>query len=211
MGAYATLADLRTAVAAKGYTVDTEGIDEVINSAYREVLAARRWPFLAASFSSYETIVGAANTTAIVSGHINGIRIDDGDGSELEFLPLEELRRLQNEDTVLARPEYWTRMGNTVYVYPLADAVYSLVMDATLEANELVNPTDAILIPRMYLDTVVWGATAELAYRQRDYASGDRAEKKRDDAVMRMSRAYGLEQRQGGRRVRETGFWDDMA
>lgn len=210
-----TLAELRTAVSARGYALTTDGIDAAINGAYREVIAARRWAFQDTASTALTITTGADSVS--LGGiedllHIDAVRLDNGDAScELDWWPTQVLRREANLDRTTAVPDYWTRQGGELLLYPRPNDDFLLAIDYTPDVPALAADDDQIVIPRLYMDAVVWGAVAELAYRQRDYASADRAEKKRDDAVLRMARAYGMEQRQGGRRVTETGFWDGQA
>ncbi len=209
-----TLAELRTAVQARGFAAGTPGVDDAINTAVREFLAARRWTWRTKN-ASLSAATGAA--TVALSGisdllHVDSVRIDNGtDSYELDWMPAQDLEEQQNLDRANDVPSYWTVRGNQLLLYPRPSKTFTLTVDYTPDVTDLVNPADVCVVPRIYMDAVVWGAVATLAYRQRDFALADRAEKKRDDAVLRAVRGYGMEQRQGGRTVIQTGIWDDMA
>ena len=196
-----TLAELRTDVEARGYAASTPGLDSAINSAYREVLAARRWEFL--ETVSQALTIPAGSSSVTLAGiadllHVDAVRLDGAVASdpELDWWPDQKLRRALQRDSSTGQPCAWTRRGGELYVYPTPDQDYVLTIDYVASQPELVADTDVAQLPRAYKDAIIWGAVVALAFRQRDAAAVQMASNFREAAVQRMVRAYGLHQRQ---------------
>lgn len=209
--ATATLGEYKTSLRAKGYETDTATAQvEAINSARRRIIGKRRWSFLETT-GTVVTVAGIS-TVSLASlstlQNVDSVRIEVGtDYPEIEYLPPERLRDLAHDDRDQGTPEYWTRYGSTLRFYPTPDRVYTATVAYTIEAASLVNDGDACVIPKTYMDVVVWGAVMEMAARERDWTQYDRAHAQFVTRLAEMEGAYLIRQRQSSTHVARSMSW----
>lgn len=210
-----TRADVASWLRSKGYDTDVDtAITDAINAAYRQVIGQRRWGFLEKTDSSLTTTAGtnSVSITGITGlGRIDAIRLKDGTiPMDLDWKSQQEIRDYQLCDDQPDEPQYWSQRGDTVLLWPTPDKAYTLVIDY-ISRTKLINDTDILQIPDEHIDVVGWGAVAELAYRQRDWQAVGYANSRFERELGRLLADEGIEQRQGGREVLRSSFWDDVA
>lgn len=188
-----TLAQYKAALLAHGFDgQDATSLAAAINSARRDVQNAHRWRLLETVLSSSYSLV--ANTPSLsVPVELDAVRVVDGsDGWDLDYLPAQELETLLTEDPDPDEPENWTQIGTTLYVYPAPNRAYSLRVDSVGTIADLVNDSDADVLPDFTKNAVTYGAACVLAGRQRDYGMAAYWEQK---YVVRLNAAIGRDNR----------------
>lgn len=220
-----TLAQLRTALQARGYGTDTATVQtECINAAYRKVCGDTRWEWLV------ETALATALTPGVqlISGlpadvvHLKTLlfTFDDVDYYP-EYLPIDQFQRLSTQYGWLPNegrgvPQYWTRRGwlsgaPELIVGPYPDQAYVPVLVYVKDPADLSADGDIPAMPPTYHDILVDGALAEMGARHRDWAMHDRYKAEFNHGVARMRAQLGLDQQQTSEQVRKSGFFDEPA
>lgn len=209
------LGQLRTALQTKGYGTDTATAQTaMLNSVYRRVAGLHRWPWLEVQDVSITTTVGdsdyslAALTTL---AHIDAVRIEKGtDRPELEYLEPQDFRDLEHVDRDNGVPLYWTYAASELRLWPAPDQAYTVTIDYIKRTTDLSADADSPLFDSQYHDVLVWGAIAEMAFRERDWSAKNFADAEYRQRLMEMERAYGVKQRQNSSRVKRSSFWDNV-
>jgi hypothetical protein len=204
------LSELRTAVKDRGYDGAPDAmIDRLLNSAYRRIAGQRRWSWLERLDTAQSAI--ASNPSVSLVGipalmWVDAVRLEpDTNWRQLEYLPPQELRKLEQRDGTAGRPCYWTEAFGELRLWSRPDAAYTLSIDYITTPTDLVSDADTPLFDSTFHDILVWSACMELAYRQRDsYAAV--ARENYDARMMEMTRAYSMKQRQTSRQV-QSGYW----
>lgn len=205
-----TLADIKAAVRAHGYQTDDTTLLNLINGAYRVLLAGRSWPFLETTSTALTIPAGEDYVSLGVVAdllHLEAVRISDGDRSySLEPWDAERVRRNLNLDRVASPPVAWARRGANLYIYPRPDVDYVLDIDYAPAAPPLAVDDDVLQTPAIYDDAIVMRAVQKLAFRERDWAAADRAGLAADSALQRMASAYSIKDRQQPTQVKP--YWN---
>lgn len=207
-----TVADIRTAVRAKGYELDTTDPQlSMLNSVYRRVMGQRRWWFNQVVNDTSLTLSSGASTFSLAGvtdlAHVDAVRFTTATDNwvEPEFRPIQQVRALQNSDEQTSTPMYWSRSGSTVYVWPFADRAYTVSLDYVRQPTALTADGNATLLPDMYQDVLTWGVIKELCFRERDNDGRAIANEEYNQILDQMRHQDGLEQRQTPSRVVNTG------
>lgn len=212
------LGQLRTALQQRGYATDTATAQtELINSAYRRIVGMRRWPFLEVVNSPYTIqTFGDSYPLSTVTNllHLEAVRIEDPDSSTsrplLTYLDPQEWRNIQHYNPESGTPRYWTTMDGYLWLWPTPDKDYTVDLDYVKKVSDLSSDSDTPLIPSTYHDVLVWGAIAELCFRERDMAGYDIANERYNRILADMEAEYALRQRQTTSRVGRSGFHDQF-
>lgn len=213
-----TLGELKTSLQARGYATDTAAQQvEFINTAYRRVLNARRyWPFLAAA-TTFPTVAGTSlyTVSATDAATFDAVRLLDPSSNltyEVDFKPRQELETLvaNNSPAYNDTPDYWTRRGDQIQLWPAPNKVYTVQLDYTSHPAKLVNDADTLVIPRNWVDVVLWASIVEIATRQRDWQTAGQAEARYQAELASMVRMYGSVQAQTARTVEQWDGWDEV-
>lgn len=208
--------EIKTAVTDRGYSID-QVTTSIVNAVYREVLSLQRWPFLEKQSTSIETTVGTAGypLDSIASDWllIDAVRIEQP-GTQLytnmEYTPPQEFRDLQHVDRDTGTPFRWTAINGLLQFFPVPDGVYQVDVDYIQQPPDLSADTDVPVIPLIYHDILVWGAVAQIAYRERDWIGQNVANTEKETRLKRMSEEYLLRQRQTDSHVKRSGWWDSV-
>ena len=202
----ATLLDYKNAVAAKGYEAVTtaSAITAAINAARRRVVNARRWTFLEAAPAPLVTTAGAAGITVSAAWRIDAVRIGQGNSAwDLQYRPVQEVRRRQTEDTVPGTPRFWSKRAGQLIFYPIADGVYNVTVDYVGETLPmLVADADVeTMFEDTFIDVIAWAAARELSFRMRDYNAIAAADSEYQTLLAALIRDDNTTQRQSARQV----------
>jgi hypothetical protein len=212
-----TLAQLRTALQTRGYATDTAPAQtEAINSVYRRIIGMRRWPWLevikdtTVSTTAGDDSYTLASIDATVL-HVDAVRAEQGtEYYELVYRRPQEFREFQHASREQGTPRYWTRIGDSIYLWPVPDGAYTLSVDFVQDPADLSGDSDTTLIPDAYSDVLVWGALTSIAYRERDFEAYATARQEYGTILVDMMNEYGLRQRQNASRVVESGWYDTL-
>lgn len=201
------LTELETSLQAKGYSTDTVIAQvEALNSVYRRVVGLRRWSWLETANTSLVTVTGNpavsySSLTDFLS--IDAVRIELGAAYyNLDWVEPQVYRDEAHEDRTNGVPFAWTRQFGSIYLYPRPDNVYTLSVDYTKDPVDLAGGSDTPILPKTYHDMLVWGALSELAYRERDWNAGDRANVRFEERLQEMLGQEAIAQRQTEQQVR---------
>lgn len=213
------LAQLRTAVQARGYGTDTvTHQNQLINSVYRRVSAMHQWPWLEVTKSFIAT---AGTTTYTFTSltvtdfqHAQSLRVYDpvtGEqvGSQTYLRPQDFYEKQADTLTASGTPEVWTvdEANAQIVLWPIPDLAYSIKFKYVKRPPELSGDSDTPLMDSEYHDILVWGAVKDLAFRERDYQSQSIATGEFMMALKEMERAYGVKNRQNSSQVRRSDHW----
>ena len=217
--AASTLAQLRTKVQERGYGTDTATAQTAcLNSVYRRVAGMRRWPWLEIYQATGPAVVAGTETYNLAGTltdllHVEGIRLEFGtDYYNLKYVPPQEFRDAAHVYRDQGAPIYWTKVGAAqVKFYPKPDKAYTMTVDYVKFPTALAADADVHIMPENYEDVLVWGALAEMCYRERDYAGRQIAMEEYRARLMDMMNEYGLRQRQNATEVVRSGHWDQVA
>lgn len=208
---------LRSAIQARGYGTDTapDVQNHVLNSVYRRVIGMRRWPFLEVDGSTaLECVIGqrAYDLTDIPDLlHVDAVRAELGtEYIELKHKGQQDFRTLEHSWRDHGQPEFWTRIGNRLLIWRRPDAAYTLVVDYVKDPPDLASDEDQTALPAAYQDVLVWGAIAELCFRERDAEGFAMAKGEYGTRIIDMMNEYGVRQRQNSSHVKQSGTWDHL-
>src|SRR5690606_24478247 len=184
-----------------------------LNSVYRRVIGMRRWPFLEVLRNQdiVCTVGQDAYSLGLISDllHVDGVRAEYGSQKfELEYLSPQEFRDYQHAHTDNGVPEYWTKAGSRLYIWRRPDRPYVLSIDYVKRPPDLVSDEDQTVLDPVYLDVLVWGAIAELCFRQRDVEGYEMAKNEYGTRLIDMMNDYGVRQRQTSSQVVRSGTFD---
>lgn len=206
------LGALRTALQARGYETDTAAAQtEALNSVARRIYGDRRWDFLEVTDDVALTVGDETpDLSSITDIHsIDAVRIEFGsDRWSLEFIDADTIRERLHEDRDNGAPEFWSRHGRQLYIYPRPDKAYTLTLDYIKEPAPLVNDGDEPAIPDTYHDVLVVGAARDIAYRERDWSAHQAMSADFAARYAAMVQAHGVRQRQNTTHVKRSDFWD---
>lgn len=206
-----TLPLVRDSVQAKGYSLDTAPAvqNSMINSIYRRIIGERRWWFLRyPDNQSLTTTPGDPEVPLFIDGllHIDAIRLSSGsERYEVDYADPQDLRTAEHLDDATGPPEFWSRFGSIVRLYPTPDKAYTVHTDYVIDPDDLVNDSDVSVIPLAYLDVLVWGAIKDLTFRERDMDGYSVASNEYETILRAMRHQDGLVQRQSPSTVTKTG------
>jgi hypothetical protein len=206
------LSSLLSDLQQRGYASDTAAAQIILlNSSYRRVCAYRRWPWLESQTASIATVNGtsAYNLSTIADFlFLDAVRSEQGTNYyELEYKDPQTFRTLQHNYRDRSTPEYWTREGEQIKIWPTPDGIYTLTIDYIKRPTDLANDTDVPLIPVNYRDILIWGAIMELTFRERDTYTYQLAEQQYQGRLNEMMAEYGLSQRQTASEVGRSDYY----
>ena len=208
-----TLAGLRSAIQAKGFGTDTVAAQtSAINSAYRRVVGMRQFSWLIISANTAATVNENVVTFAPVTQMQEPIEVRAALGTDkydLEYVHPTEFARLKHLDDTPALPTQWTYLSGTIQVYPRPDFAYTMTVTYVQDPPVLVNDGDVPVIPDTHADVLVWGAIAELAFRERDIPTAQHANGEYNIRVKEMMTSEGIRQRQTRSVIQRSGFWPE--
>lgn len=206
----ATLAELRTAVQARGYGTDTATAQtEFIRAALRRIYGMRRWRFLEDSDATVSTVAGTP-TVALPSGtrEVDSVRLADAAGTlDLEWVPEQRLLTWEAEDGVTGPPEAWTRQGDLIRFWPTPDKAYTVEMERIIRPTLPSADSDTVTFPDEWTDVIVAWAASRMATRQRDWPAANEFRQEYRDHLAEMVAALGTDQRQNPARVENWRGW----
>lgn len=210
------LGQLRTELQTKGYGTDTATAQtSMLNSVYRRIAGRHRWPWLekenvALSTTASDPDYSLSTITDLL--HIDAVRIEFGTSyPKIEYMEPQDFSDLEHEDRVNGEPIFWTYMNSELRLWPTPDKAYSLTIDYIRRPTDLSLDADEPAFDAIYHDILVWGAAAQMAYRERDWSAKNFADAEYDQRFREMERAYGVKQRQNSSRVKRSDFWGNVA
>lgn len=207
-----TLAEYKAGVQAKGYGTDTAAAQVIaINSVRRDLFSLRRWRFLEKTTTVLATIGNPTVSLAAITdlGQVDAVRAEIGtEYDQLDYKTPLELRERSHLDRTVAIPRFWTAFAGGIQLYPWPQSAYTLTVDYIVAPVDLAADGDVDVIPRAFMDVVIWGAVLEFAYRERDIYNHSVAEAQFDRRLKDMIATDSLTQRQTAQRVGHWSGWD---
>lgn len=219
-----TVDKVRADVRARGWDTDTsEEQLAILNSILREIYGEREWGFLERT-STHTLQIGNTNLFAVNAApsdfryqsgrHLHVTHPTDVEQRwELEQIGADEYRddrdRLElTKPGNRGVPATWSQVDDLIRVHPAPDMAYVVELTYQRVPPDLQSGSDVIPIPAPYQDVVTAGVLAELALRERDYASADRwaqvYQRRHAELVRRDPNRY----RRDRQSVRRTGVHD---
>lgn len=210
-----TLTNVTDAIQARGYGSDTLTTQqELVRAELRRIYGLRRWKWL----DKTGTLTLTAAVDSVSLSGLSDLRAIDAvrasfsttEYDDMEWLPEQQLRKLSHvERDDRDVPMYWTQFADKILVHPRPDRAYTLTVDYGRRTTLPTSGSDTIVLPDEYLDVLVWGAVAALAFRQRDWTGQAAAKTMHDELLAEMIREDSIQQRQSSARVQHSSFWDD--
>jgi len=209
------LGELRTSLQDKGYATDTAASQtRMLNSIYRRIAGEHRWPWLDRQSTALATVAGnqSVTLTAVTSlMWVDAVRLEYGtEYPEVKFLAPQALRDMAHVDRSTGTPRFWTEEFGELRFWPTPDKAYTVVLDYMTTPPDLAVDADIPLFDSTYHDVLVWGAIAEMAFRERDWSAKNFAAAEYADRYGEMKRTYGIRQRQNATHVARAKFWDNI-
>lgn len=212
-----TLAELQASLQAKGYATDTlTAQTNALNRVYARVLGLHRWPFIQAQTGAV-TVAGTATVslaaiTDLRDNGIDAVRLSTSaaDRLSLDYMEPQSFRDLQHSFTDYDEPLYWTVIDNQLTLWPTPIRAYTVTIDYAKKVADLAAAGDTPVFDSTYHELLVWGAVADIAYRERDYSGAAWANQQYMMRVGEMERAYGVRQKQTSRQVKRSPFWGSV-
>lgn len=210
------LTALLASIQAKGYPSDAASVawqTIALNSVYRTICGSDRWPFMEKQDASLSTTINVPgyDISSIASWlFLDAVRIEDDVALQyynIDYCEPQEFRDLENVDRDYATPEYWTFINQQLRFYPVPDQTYTIRIDYIAQPADLAAGSDVPVIPVIYHDLLVWGAIAEIAYRERDWLGRQFAQQEQQLRYKQMQEEYLLRQRQTSSHVKKSGWW----
>lgn len=207
------LTALLASIQAKGYPTDSQSEawqTIALNSVYRTVCGSDRWPFMEVQDASLTTTVNIPgyDINSIAWLFLDAVRIEDDSTQQyydLDYCEPQEFRDMEHVDRDYATPAYWTFINQELRFYPVPDQTYTIRIDYIAQPLDLAAGSDVPKIPIIYHDLLVWGAIAEIAYRERDWLGRQFAQQEYQLRYKQMQEEYLLRQRQTSSHVKESG------
>jgi hypothetical protein len=146
-------------VKARGFDeVGDDRIKQWINRAYARLCDRQVWPFLLASTS------GAAPLTISDLRSVYAVR-DSGQGANLEYADIRDLRVEDPGDDATGSASYWYQDDDAIAIYPASGATISV--DYVKSPGDLTGDDDNALVPPRYRMLLIDMAVCE-AYKDSD-------------------------------------------
>lgn len=144
-----------------------ERITGFLNDSYYDIASRQPWPFLEKS-TTVNTTVGN-DTLAVPADFDKALRlVIDAQGQILDPARLDDVTsRFAGNLNFTGLPFLYYFIGDTVKLYPIPDAVYTVTVRYLAVPAELVNNTDSPILPKKHHRAVVLGALVD-AYRMED-------------------------------------------
>jgi hypothetical protein len=212
-----TRAQLRTAIQERlGFATDTATAqNEALNGAVRRLEGLRRWPWQEATSVSATLASGASTLGGLPSDllHVDAVRLEEGtEYIELEYRAPNEVQRMLHLDRDTGTPQYWSKRGATIYVYPRAQTAYDVVtLEYVKDPTDMSADGDSPAAPATYHDVYVYGAGADLAIRERDWAMNQTCERLFTSRVKEMQEEMGQRQRQNATHIPRSAHWRQIS
>lgn len=209
-----TRGEIKTAIQQLGYSADTATAQEAaINDLNRRLHGRKRWPWQEAIGTAGTIAVSGSTVSALPSDllMIDAVRISAGTNNiELEWKSQQEVRRLLHLDRTNGYPQYWTYYDSAVYVYPRANAAYTVTLDYILKATDLSSDSDVPVLPSTYHDLYVWYGASRLAARERDWTAYGAYNQQYVERLSELEQELGIEQKQSARHVEPASWYRDF-
>lgn len=213
------LTELVAAISSRGYSFPQDITDpanpvvQALNTNYRKVCGAQRWPFLEKEDSSITTALGQGSyslSSITDLRQLDAVRLQDPQGNtrDLDNVEPQEFKSyiagdLDGDGT----PQRWTQHAGNLLLWPVPDGPYTLLIDYICQVPDLAAADDVPVLPVTYHDVLVWGAILELAYRERDLLSQELGASYYQELYQQMKDEYLLRQRQTSSTVKRSGYW----
>ena len=211
-----TAAQVLEQVQALGYATDTKTQQlTMLNQVHRRIINARRWTF-AIAVSTLPTVANNASVTfdAAVGDtkRIDAVRLEDSSGNSITLDPIDlpTLRQYTVENDTPGTPRYWARLGNTIRLYPIPDAVYTLVIDSVNNPPVIAAEGTNVSIPDSHVDILAWGIVMQITFRERDWDGHNFARQMYAELFTEMLAQFGMQQRQQATHVTSSGQWENF-
>lgn len=211
-----TAAQVLASVQALGYGTDTKTAQlAMLNQVQRRILNARRWTF-ALGAESLNTVANqegvAVDASVGATKRIDAVRIESTSGTEqwdLNYIEAPVIRQYLHDNPAAGRPEFWSRRGQSIILYPKPDAIYKLVVDTVNNSAVLSAEGENVLIPDSHIDILVYGIIMQLTFRERDWDGHNFSRQMYAELFTEMIGQYGMQQRQQATHVTDSGQWDN--
>lgn len=205
-----TLAEMRTRLQNMGYGTDTVASQsDMLQAAYRRLQGLHHWPWLR-NKTTLPTVVGTPSySLAFITDllHLDAVRLEIGQQPfTLEYKSPEEFAETAHADRDNGIPRFWTERFGEVHLWPRPDRVYTVTIEYTKDPPDILDGS-APIFDATYHDVIVFGALGDIAFRERDWQAGARADAQWDRRVAEMEKAYGVRQTQSSSHVRRSSFW----
>lgn len=186
------LVSLREAVKRYGFD-DSDPLDSWINAAYHDVESVTEWPFLEGFVPSTNTVAGS-NVLSLPSdlGKIISIR-ETTTMVKLDFVSRRAFERDVADPTTPGKPTEYTLIGlETIQLYPVPDAIYSMSLYYAKELVDLTDAAPALGIPSRLHYAVALSAVRYGLMAESEEERAHEAESLYNDALGRAMSYYGL-------------------
>lgn len=175
--------------------------------AYRDIAGRHRWSWLEESVSI--TTTAAAPTTAITTADFMYFgRLRPNSANTLltpDFVPWNAMRddfmRTSPTRLPIGPPTKYSVWENTIYWYPIPDAVYTYSMQYWKQPPDLFSDGDVPLIREKDRDVLVFGALAYAALRDNDMPRMATFQNQYEGMIAKMWRLDNLEQSETTRKI----------
>lgn len=144
-----------------------ERITGFLNDTYWDIASRAPWPFLEKS-TTVNTVVGDAEL-AVPADFDKALRmVIDSLGQRLEPARMDDVTsRFNGNLSMRGLPFLYYFIGDSVQVYPVPDAVYTVTLRYLAVPAELSNNADTPILPKKHHRAIVLGALVD-AYRMED-------------------------------------------
>lgn len=208
-----TAAEVIAEAQALGYGTDVESAQLVmLNGVHKRVVNARRWTFLVATDSEKSLTVGDPTLTYDAlddTRRLDAVRLEVGtEYIDLDYLEPQDFRSLEHGLRENGTPEYWTRRGDQIHVWPRPDQAYSVEIDYVANPVKIDAGSDEVQVPDSHVDVLVWALIAKIAFRERDWEAHNFARQMYAELYTEMLGQYGMTDRKSATRVKSSGFFD---
>ncbi len=211
------LAQLQASIQAKGYDSTTAPQQIIaLNSIYRDTCASQRWSFLEkqGTIALTQGVISYPMSSIPDIQEVDGVRLEDPVAQQgwslenMEPMPFRDIQGLDPNNLNQGTPQFWSMVSQNFMFYPVPDQAYTARVDYILNPPDLAVSTDVPVLPSAYHDLLVWGAIAEIAYRERDWLGRQFAQTEATTRLQHMRSEFQLRQRQTSSRVKRSGYWD---
>ncbi len=207
-----TVAEIRTAIRARGYETDTASAQlEAIKTIDRRIQGARRWPWNETSTAGALAVGDSTEPYPAAATKIDAVKIEVGtEYPELEFVSYDAIRQMLHIDRTNGTPTHWSTRGRVIYVFPRADRAYTMAIEHNVALTALTADGDTPVTPPEFHDLYVAGACEILAQRERDWNFAQLARNEYNELYAQMVKAAGTRQRQNATHVPRSSFWNSV-
>lgn len=164
----------------------TSTITDYINDAQRDVFTEYRLNFMEAT-QTYTTAVNVADITNGVGLPTNyTIAIDLFDVTNNEIIPYKDISYLDNLETTNNSGRFWYKYAGTINLYPTQTTALSVRLRYYKAPTELAADGDVPLIPELYSEILVLGASIRVLETKDNYDQAAILERKYNRKLLTM-------------------------